>query len=263
MIDLALFRDSLASEWTKLRSVRSTYWSILIAIVLGVGLSAAIAGATEHAYPQMSASDRATFDPTSTSTAGLFFAQLALGVLAVLAVSSEYSTGTIRTTVAATPQRGYVVAAKAFVLAVLSFVVATAIGFIAFFIGQAIFTGHNLNVTLSQPGVLRAVLGVGLYMAGLALLAIGLALIVRHTAGAITVLVGIVFLLPVVLGALPRSWHHNLVRFLPANAGGSITQVIYDHYTNLAPWAGFGVFLLWVALFIGVGWYLLRTRDVK
>jgi ABC-type transport system involved in multi-copper enzyme maturation permease subunit len=263
IIDLGLFRDVVASEWTKLRTVRSTYWSLLIAVLLGIGLSAAIAAANEHAYPKMTAHDRLTFDPTSLSTAGLFFSQLALGVLAIMAVSSEYSTGTIRTTLSAVPQRGYVLAAKGLLLALTSLIVATATAFGAFFIGQAIFSGRHLNVTLSDPGVLRAVIGAGLYMGGLALFAMGIAAVIRHTAGAITTLVALVFVLPAVSNALPDNWQHDLSRYFPANAGGAITSVIHDPTNSLGPWTGFGVYLIWVAIAAGAGWYLLRARDVK
>lgn len=262
MIDFGLFRDVLASEWTKLRSIRSTYWSVLAAIVLGIGLGAAIAAANAHQYPHMTPQDKATLDPTSLSTAGLFFSQLALGVMAIMAISAEYSTGTIRTTLCAVPQRGYVLAAKAVLLSIVSLVIATAIAFVAFFIGQEIFKGHHLNVSLSDPGVLRAVIGAGLYMGALALLAMGLAVIIRHTAGAITALVGLVFILPAVSNALPKTWQHDLARYFPANAGGAITSVIHTS-TSLGPWSGFAVFLVWVVVILGFGWYLLRHRDVQ
>jgi ABC-2 type transport system permease protein len=261
-MDLRLFGDSLASEWTKLRTVRSTFWSLLTAIVLGIGLSALIAAANAHAYSTLSAHDKLSFDPTALSTAGLFFSQLAIGVIAILAITSEYSSGTIRTTLSAVPQRGYVLAAKSLLLAVVAVVVTTAIAFAAFFIGQAIFSGHHLNVSLSDPGVLRAVLGTALYMGALALFALGLGTVIRHTAGAITALVGIVFVLPAVTQALPDTWKHDLARYLPANAGGAITSVYHDS-TSLGPWTGYFVFLLWVALAIGSAWYVLRRRDVQ
>jgi ABC-type transport system involved in multi-copper enzyme maturation permease subunit len=261
MIDFALFRDVLSSEWTKLRSVRSTYWTVLTAIVLGIGLGAAISAGNAHAYSTMSPSDKATFDPTALSTAGLFFAQLALGVLAILAMSSEYSTGTIRTTLSAVPQRTYMLVAKSLLVGVLSLVLAVGIAFSAFFIGQAIFAGHNLDVSINAPGVLRAVVGAGLYIGVLAWFAIGLAVIIRHTAGAITALVAVVFIVPIVSNLLPDSWQNGFSRYLPANAGGSITEVVHQANT-LNPWPGFLVFLAWGVLSIGVGWYMLRTRDV-
>lgn len=262
MSDVGLFGDVLTSEWTKLRTIRSTYWSILAAVVLGIGLGAAIAAANAHAYPQLSPQDKATFDPTSLSTAGLFFSQLALGVVAIMTMTAEYSTGTIRATLCAVPQRGYVLAAKSLLVAVISFVVATAVAFAAFFIGQAIFSGRHLQVTLGDPGVLRAVIGGGLYMVGLALFAIGLATIIRHTAGAITILVALVFVLPAVSNAFPQSWQHDVFRYFPANAGGAVTSVVRTS-TSLGPWTGLAVFAVWVALSLGTAWYLLLHRDVQ
>lgn len=260
MIDAGVFRGALASEWTKLRSVRSTYWCVLAAIVLGIGIGAAASAGNAHSYNQMSLQDRLTFDPTAISLAGLFFAQLALGVLAIMAVSSEYSTGTIRTSLCAVPQRGYVLGAKALLTSATCLVVALGTAFGSYEIGQLIFSGHHLNSTLSEPGVLRAVIGGGLYIAGLALLAMGLAAIIRHTAGAITALVGVVFILPIVTSFLPDDWQ-RFTRFLPATAGGAITTVVRTG-TSLAPWAGYAVFLGWAALLLGIGWYLLRSRDV-
>jgi ABC-2 type transport system permease protein len=261
MIDIGLFRSVLLSEWTKLRSVRSTYWTIVAAIVLGIGLSAAICAAQGHAYSGDSFHDRAVFDPTSFSLAGLFFAQLALGVMAIMVMSAEYSTGMIRATLAAVPQRGYVLAAKAVVVAVTGFVVGTSIAFASFFLGQLIFSHYSLNVTLGDPGVLRAVIGGGLYITALMLMALGLAALIRHTAGAITLVVGIAFIVPIFAQLLPHTWQQDLVRYLPAEAGSSILNVIPSS-DSLGPWAGFGFFLIWVAAFIAGGWYLLRTRDV-
>jgi ABC-type transport system involved in multi-copper enzyme maturation permease subunit len=260
-MNFSLFGDVLASEWTKLRSVRSTYWTVLTAIVLGIGLGAAISAGNASAYKTMSASDKATFDPTSLSTAGLFFAQLALGVLAILAMSSEYSTGTIRTTFSAVPQRSFILGAKSLLVGVVGLLLAVGIAFAAFFIGQAIFAGHNLNVSLSDPGVMRAVIGGGLYICVLTLFALGLATIIRHTAGAITALVAVVFIVPIVSNLLPDTWQNDFSSYLPANAGGSITQVVHQPNT-LDPWAGFAVFVAWALVTLGVGWYMLRTRDV-
>lgn len=261
MIDIALFRDVAKSEWTKLRSVKSTYWTVLSAIVLGIGLGAAISAGNAHDYRHLSLQDKLTFDPTSLSTAGLFFAQLALGVLAILVMSSEYSTGTIRTTMAAVPQRGYTLVAKSLLVGLLSLLLATGMAFVAFFIGQAIFAGFNLNVSIHDPGVLRAVIGAGLYIGVLTLFAVGLATIIRHTAGAITALVAVVFIIPIVSTLLPDSWQHDFSRYLPANAGSAITSVVHDS-SALPPWPGFFVFLAWAVVSIGVGGYLLRTRDV-
>jgi ABC-2 type transport system permease protein len=261
MSDLALFGDVAKSEWTKLRSVRSTYWTVLTAVLLGIGLGAAISAGNASAYNDLSASDKALFDPTSLSTAGLFFAQLSLGVLAILMITAEYSTGTIRTTFAAVPQRGYPLLAKSLLVSLVSLVLGTAIAFSAFFICHAIFAHYDLAVPLSDPGVMRAVIGAGLYISVLVLFAIGLGTIIRHTAGAITALVAVVFIVPIVSNLLPDSWQEHFSRYLPANAGGSITQVIHTP-NSLNPWPGFFVFLGWAVLALGIGWFLLRTRDV-
>lgn len=261
MIDVGLLRDVLVSEWTKLRSVRSTYWCVLLAIILGIGLGAAISAGSAAGYSDQSAHDRALFDPAAISLAGLFFAQLALGVFAIMTVSAEYSTGMIRTTVAAVPRRGYVLAAKAMLVALVSFVTSIAVAFTAFPIGQAILNRHHLGVSLGDPHVARAVLGGGLYIGALSMMALGLAVIIRHTAGAITALVAVVFIIPIVTQLLPDSIQHNFSRYLPANAGSAITNVVQSP-NSLGPWTGYAVFLGWVALVIGAGYYLLRTRDV-
>jgi magnesium-transporting ATPase (P-type) len=256
-----VFVDVVRSEWTKLRTVRSTYWSVLAAIVAGVGLSAAISAATASAYSSFDAHDRLTFDPTSISLAGLFFSQLALGVVGVLGITAEFSTGMIRTTLSAVPQRGMVVVAKSLVLGVAAFVVGVITSFAAFFVGQAIFSSKHLDVSISDAGVLRAVFGGSLYLAVLVLFALGIGLLIRHSAGAITTLVGVVFILPGVTGALPDKWQHDFARYLPANAGGALTNVKVAT-TSLSPWVGFLVFCAWAGVALVVGGYLLRRRDV-
>lgn len=261
MIDFALYRNAVASEWTKLRSVRSTYLAILIAIVLGIGLSAGISAASGSSYSDLELHDRLIFDPAAISLAGLFFAQLALGVFAIVTMSAEYSTGTIRTTMAAIPTRGYVLAAKATVVGAVSALVGIGTSFAAFALGQAILGHYHLSVSISDAGVTRAVLGGGLYIIAMVLLALGLATIIRHTAGAITTLVAIVFIIPAVSQLLPDSLQRNFTRYLPANAGDAIRTTVHVPQM-LSPWVGYAVFLAWTALSLAIGWYLLRTRDV-
>jgi ABC-type transport system involved in multi-copper enzyme maturation permease subunit len=261
MIDLQLYRDAVAAEWTKVRSVRSTYWTIIAAVVLAVGLSAAISAGVGSTFSDMSLHDQLTFDATEISLAGLHFAQLALGVFAILTISAEYSTGTIRTAFSAVPQRGYVLAAKALVVGGIAAVVGIGSAFAAFSIGQLVLGHYGLSVSISHAGVARAVLGGGLYIIALVLFALGLATIIRHTAGAITTLVAIVFIIPPVTFLLPDALQRNFSRYLPANAGGQITTTVAGD-NLLGPWAGYAVFLGWTALALAAGWYLLRTRDV-
>jgi ABC-type transport system involved in multi-copper enzyme maturation permease subunit len=261
MTDPQRFRDALLAEWTKIRSVRSTYWTIVVAIALGIGLAAAITAGYGSSYNELDIHDRLIFDPTALSLAGLFFAQLALGVFAIVTMTAEYSSGTIRTTFAAVPQRGLVLAAKAVATGGIALVVGIGTAFGAFGIGQLILDHYGLSSSIGSPGVLRAIFGGGLYIAGLVLLALGLATIIRHTAGAITGLVAIVFIIPFVTQLLPSSLQHNVTRYLPANAGGAITATVKTQ-EMLGPWTGYLVFLGWTALFLGIGWFLLRTRDV-
>jgi hypothetical protein len=262
MIDAGLLKDAIASEWTKLRSVRSTYWTIFAAVIFGVGLSCAITAGTAHAYSHFDVKDRLLFDPTANSMSGLFFAQLAFGVFGVMMMSAEYSTGLVRTTMAAVPQRGYVLAAKTIMAGVVSTVVGLAIAFVSFSLGQLIFSTKHLNVSLSDPHVLRAVFGAGLYIGVMVLLALGLATIIRHTAGGITSVVAIFFVIPIVAQLLPDSLQHDIARFLPAEAGSAMFTVVPQGRSSLSAAPGFLIYLGWAALFLAIGWYMLRSRDV-
>jgi len=183
--------------------------------------------------------------------------------MAILVMSSEYSTGTIRTTLAAVPQRGYPLAAKTALLALIGTFVGVGTAFASFFVCEPIFKHYDIprDVSIGAPHVLRAVLGAGLYIGVMVLFALGLAVIIRHTAGAITTLVGIVFIVPIVTQLLPDSWQEHFSRYLPANAGSAITSTVHQS-NSLPPWGGFFVFVGWAALSLAVGWYLLRTRDV-
>jgi hypothetical protein len=186
-----VLRAATRAEWTKMRSVRSTVWTLLVAVALAVGFGALIGVTQVNSWDTLDAAERARFDPTSFSLSGLFLAQIAIGVLGVLLISSEYTTGQIRATLAATPQRLTVLAAKAtaFVGAVLA--VGLVASFSAFGIGQAIFSAKGIGASLSDPGVLRAVIGGALYLAAVGVLGLGLGTILRRTAGAITALVGL------------------------------------------------------------------------
>jgi len=241
----------LRSEWAKLRTVRSTYWSLLVAVVAMIGLGAIITAAQSGPY-------NATFDPVSISLAGVLLAQLAIGVLGVLFVTSEYSTGMIRTTFAGAPQRRTVIAAKAAVFGGVAFVVGTIASFVTFFVGQAILSSHG--VSLGSPGALRSVVGAGMYLGLLAIFAVGLGTIIRSTAGAIAALFGLILVLPAVVTALPTSIQNSVDKFLPGNAGQAIFNTIKDTST-LSPWLGLAVFALYAAAALAIGLVLVRRRD--
>jgi hypothetical protein len=166
------FGDVLRSEWVKLRSVRSTFWALTVTVVLGVALGAVISAAVAHGYAKSSVSEKLSWDPTGVSLAGVAIASLAIAVLGVLCISSEYSSGMIRTSLIAVPKRGRVLAAKSLVFAGVTFVVGEVTSFTAFFVGQALISGHAPHAALGDPGVARAVAGAGLYLTALAVLSV-------------------------------------------------------------------------------------------
>ncbi|MGH9089000.1 MAG: ABC transporter permease subunit [Acidimicrobiales bacterium] len=260
------------SEWTKLTSVRSTLWSYGIAAVLAVGLAALATAETKAHWATMAPPERLTFDPTSTSLVGVFFAQLVIGVLGVLVVSAEYSTGTIRATFSAAPGRLRVLAAKTAVFAVASLVVAEVLAFVSFFLGQALLTAPATHATLGQPGVLRAVVGGGLYLCVLGVIGLALGLMIRHGAGAIAAFVGVLLVLPIIVQALPSSIGQPIRRFLPAMIGNKMITVTRSftapngaHFVNgaagFAPWVGFAILCAYAVGLLIVGGILLVRRD--
>ena len=254
------FGDVLRSEWTKLRSVRSTFWALTVTVVLGIALGAAISAAAAHGYAKSSVSGKLSWDPTTDSLEGMAIAQLAIAVLGVLCISSEYSSGMIRTSLIAVPKRGRVLAAKSLVFAVVTFVVGEATSFTAFFAGQALISGHAPHAALGDPGVARAVAGAGLYLTALAVLAVAAGTLLRHPAAAITCLIAVLFVLPGIAQALPDSWRNPVTEFWPTQAGGQLASVHHSAHT-LQPWPGFGVMCLFVAIVYAIAWTLLNRRD--
>jgi ABC-2 type transport system permease protein len=256
----ATFGDVLRSEWTKLRSVRSTFWALTVTVVVGIGLGAAISAAAAHGYAKSSASGKLSWDPTSVSLDGIGIATLAIAVLGVLCISSEYSSGMIRTSLIAVPKRGRVLAAKSLVFAAVTFVVGEVTSFAAFFIGQALISGHAPDAALSDPGVARAVLGGGLALTALAVLSVAVGTVLRHPAAAIAAMVALQFVLPGIAQALPDSWRNPVTEFWPTLADGDLTSVHQAAHT-LQPWAGFGVMCLFTAIVYAIAWTLLERRD--
>ncbi|MGH3192584.1 MAG: ABC transporter permease [Streptosporangiaceae bacterium] len=256
----ATFGDALRSEWTKLRSVRSTFWALTVTVVLGVGLGAAISAAAAHGYARSSVSGKLSWDPTAISLSGLAIAQLGIAVLGVLSISSEYSSGMIRASLIAVPKRGRVLAAKSLVLAAVTFVVGEVTSFAAFFAGQALTGGHAPHAALGDPGVARAVAGGGLVLAALAVLSVATGALLRHPAAGIASLIAVTLVLPVIAQALPDSWRNPVTEFWPTYAGGQLTTVYHAAHT-LQPWPGFGVLCLFVAIVYAIAWTLLDRRD--
>ncbi len=251
---------TMRAEATKLRSVRSTVWTLLATVGLAVGFGALIGASQMSSWNNLDPAERLRFDPTSFSLSGLFLAQLAVGVLGVLTITSEYATGQIRATFAATPQRITVLAAKATTFAGVVLAVGLVASFGAFFVGQAIFASRGLDVSISDPGVVRAVLGGGLYLTGIGLLGVGIGTLVRRTAGATAALVGLLFIVPIVTGFLPSSFQETIGKYLPAQAGMAIFNVVPDPRA-LTPWSGLAVLLVWAAVTLPIGGALLVRRD--
>ena len=248
------------SEWTKLRSVRSTTWTLLATAGIAIGFGALVGVSQMSSWDTLDPGERLRFDPTFFSLSGLWLAQLAIGVLGVLAITSEYATGQIRATFIATPSRTTVLAAKAVTFAMVALVTGIGASFASFSLGQAIFATKGLDVSVTEPGVLRAVIGGGLYLAAVGLLGIGLGTILRRTAGAVAALVAMLVLTPLVSGFLPASFQESIGKYFPAQAGMSVFSVVPDPKA-LSPWAGLGVLLLYVAASLIVGGILLTRRD--
>lgn len=252
----------LRSEWTKLRTVRSTMWTLGITIVVGIGISALATGETRAHWATMPLPTRLSFDPTRISLIPLFFCQLAIGVLGVLVMSAEFGTGTVRATFAAAPRRTQVLLAKVGVFGLVALVVSEVTAFLSFFVGQAMLTAPARHATLATPGALRAVAGTGLYLCVIGLFGLGLATIVRHTAGAISAYAGILLVVPIVIEALPSSLQHAIDRFLPSRIGVVMMTPGSPTLHSFAAWPGFLLLCGYALAVLVVGAVLLVRRDV-
>jgi ABC-type transport system involved in multi-copper enzyme maturation permease subunit len=253
-------RRVVRSEWTKLISLRSTRYALAATLLLAIGIGILACAVFESRWPHLSAADRHDFHPLSVSLAGVNFAQLALGVLGVLVITGEYSTGMIRSTLAAVPRRLPVLWGKALVFGATALAVSLPATFIVFWAGQAILSGRHINIALGDPGVFRALIGAPLFLTAMGLFGFALGAIVRSTAGGIAALAGIVFVLPPIVGLLPTSVANSIDPYLPSNAGGAIWTITPDPGT-LAPWAGFGIFCAYVAVAMAIAAVLLVRRD--
>ena len=250
----------LGSEWTKLRTVRSTMWTLGMTIFTGVAVSAIAMGFTRAHWATESPAARAAFDPVEVSLMGTYLGgALVIGILGILVISGEYATGTIRATLAAAPRRPIVLAAKVLVFAVVSLITAELTSFASFLLGQAILTSPARHATLASPGALRAVAGVGLFLCVSGLLALGVAAVVRHTAGAIGGYVFVMLVLPVIIAGLPKSIGDDIERFLPESVGSVMINNPVPH--SFGPWTEFAILCGYTVLALVVGTVLLVRRD--
>lgn len=254
-------RGVLASEWTKLRSIRSTYLMMFGALAGALLIGCLVAHANVTSWPHKSPGERARFDPVSDSLIGFAIVQLAFGVLGVLAISPEYSTGMSRTTFAAVPRRSAVLVAKAAVTGAFTLVAGQALALVTFLICQLVLSTRHLNVTLGDPHVLRAVTGAGLSLAVVASVGLGLGAIIRHTAAAITAMVGLVFVLPQMALALPTPWNTHIGKWTLNTASRTIiTTTHHDPAWPSIPTA-FLICGIYVAVTLGVAGVLITRRD--
>ena len=250
----------IRSEWIKMRTLRSSWLIIGIAIVSLAGVGVAISWSTVNDWTHMRPRQQARFNPLADPLSGFNLAQLAIGVLGVLLIASEYSGGMIRATLAAVPKRLPVLWAKLVVFVTATFVTMLPVVVVTFFVSQKVLSAQHIQTTWSAPNVARSVIGVGLYLTVVAALAIGLGAIVRNVAGAIGVFVAIMLVLPVVASALPDTWANRTNKWLPSNAGQALLSIGSDT-TTLSPWRGFAVFCGYAIAAIAAAAVLLRHRD--
>jgi ABC-2 type transport system permease protein len=251
----------LRSEWTKLWTLRSTRWSLLAAFVSMVALGPLIAAVQMSRWSHLGLHDRLTYDSINTAVGGYHLAQLAIGVLGVLVISGEYTTGMIRSSLMAVPRRLPVLWAKLGVFAAVTFVTMLVASLISFVIVQSIVTQHHVQHSLGSPGALRTVIGGALFLTVLALMCVGLGGILRNTAGGIAAFVGLLFVLPGISAILPSSVNNAISPYLPLNAGTTVASHSFDNPHHLATWVGFALFCGYAAAaIIGAAVVLLR-RD--
>ncbi len=276
------FAGYALAEWTKIRSVRSTVWTLIIFVVVSLGLTTLFTWLTLNAISngrRGNAASSIVTDPVNFILGtGLGLGQLAICVLGVLVITSEYSSGAIRSALLAVPRRYPVMLAKSLVFAALVIVIGEIVAFLSFFIGQALVNGHvvtlrgqvaghavsvhhTITVSLSQPGVLQAVVGSGLYLTVLGLFALAIGGLIRHTAGAITAVIGMVLVIFPLAGLLPSSWGAHVHAYLPTIAGQLVTQDKPTSGQLLSAWQGFGVFCAWTVLLLAAAIFVLQRRD--
>jgi ABC-2 type transport system permease protein len=284
-------KGALASEFTKLRSVRSTYWTLGALFIVSVGLGIAITAGTAANFAN-NPGNKAGFDATQASLGAFFeLGQLIIAVIGAMVITSEYSTGMIRTSLTAQPRRGVVYAAKAIVFTAVTLVISIITAFIAFFVGQAIYSSKGVGASLfhtvtipasanvnCNPGgctatfsgtdvitastVLTAIIGTALFVTIVALIAFGVGSIVRHTAGTIAIVIAFLFIVPILEQTLPNDWRWDIMRFLPDAATRVISVTVGGTNIHLwSAWPQLGVTALWAAVLVGIGAYLFRKRD--
>ncbi len=250
----------IASEWIKFRSVRSSVWTLFTGVLLLVGISALIAAVTMNQWDTMDETTQATLDPIGAATSGSTFAQLALGVLAVLMITGEYTTGMIRASLTVVPRRLPVFWAKLAVFSVITFVITLVSGFVAFFLTQAILDAKDFGVSIGDEHALRAVFGLAAYLTLAGMFSMAIGALLRGTAASIFAMVAVFLVIPPVIQLLPASISDDIVGYLPNNAGSAMFTV--DMPNTLSPGAGLAVFGGYTAFLIAIAAWRMRKADV-
>ncbi|MCW2824982.1 MAG: transporter permease, partial [Aeromicrobium sp.] len=252
VVPRAGFGKVLRAEWIKLWSVRSSWWTIAGLVVLGAGLTTLICWGNA----EWLASKDADESPGSFITWGMMIAQVCAVIIGVLTVTSEYGTGMIRTTLAATPVRGRVLAAKALVVSAVMFVTGTATALLGYVGGHAFLDREGIGLAM-EGDVARAMYGSGLFLAGLAIFSMAVGFLVRHTAAAISIVLAVVFVLGNMVLLIPGSFGDWVTKLMPGNAGGEVATPVSFNPDLLGAWTGFGVFALETAVLVALAYALL------
>ena len=257
------FAEAMDSEFAKIRSVRSTYWTLLICLLVSVGISLLIAAVTAANWDTISQSDRASTG-MSTVVAGVYFGVLVTGVLGVMVVSTEYGTGMMRTSLTAFPRRAMLFLAKASVLTIVVLLLGVVIAFASYAVASPFYTRHGVDLSLSETANLRALLAVPVYLTLVALMGLGLGFLLRHTAGAISSLVSLFFVLPIITNFLPGTTGKDINKIVPSNAGSAMMAThatTTDGNPELSPVGGLVALLIWTAVLLVPAFWSFRHRD--
>jgi ABC-2 type transport system permease protein len=255
------FRRVVRSEWTKLWSLRSTRWVLLVSFIAMAAPGPIISAVQMARWAHLTLQDRATFDSIDAGVGGWHLAQLGIGVLGVLIISGEYSTGMIRSSLMAVPRRLPVLAAKVLVYAAVTAALMLVATCISFFVTQAIVTEHHIQHGIGDPGALRVVIGNVLFLTVLGTMCVGLGAWVRNSAGGIAAFVGLIFVLSGIVDILPTSIGNAVMPYLPLNAGTGVATYHFDNSHHLSPWGGFALFCGYTAVVLLGAAITLMRRD--
>jgi ABC-type transport system involved in multi-copper enzyme maturation permease subunit len=248
------------SEWLKFRSVRSSITGVVLTLVFTIGLAALISTVVRGHWATMGTARQLTFDPVSSSLVGVLLAQFAVGVIGALFVTSEYSSGSMRTTLTAVPKRIELTFAKLLVLLASMLVVGEVACFASFVLGQSIYSGVVPTASLSNGATLRAVVLAGVYLTLLSALAFGLGLIMRHSAACISVFVGVLLIVPLIFAFLPQSWQNAGDKYLPSELGHAMVSQA-SVANDFGPWTSLIVLAVYAVVLVAIGTTVFTRRD--